>query len=141
MMPGIDPRKERVKKRARIGICITMGAMTVLLLTRPGWTWVTPVFVIAFSVISPIAKTGNLPGGRGRGGRGRGSGLTGHGRDDDGPAGAAAHRWHVLVMVSRLMPAPRAAVGWRRRRACCRRSRPPGAARRSAATCSPRPGW
>jgi hypothetical protein len=102
MMPDIEPREERVKKRARAGICIAMGAMTVLLLIRPGWTWVTPAGVIAFSVISAIARTGELPGGRGRG-----SGVSGHGRDDDGgPAGEAAHRWHMLVMVSRLMPRP-----------------------------------
>lgn len=39
------------------------------------------------------------------GGRGRGSGLGGRGRDDeDGPAGQAAHRWRMLVMVPGLMP-------------------------------------
>ena len=41
------------------------------------------------------------------GGRGRGSGLIGRGRDDDdGAAGAAAHQWRMLAMVSRLMPRP-----------------------------------
>ncbi|HEX3962901.1 MAG TPA: hypothetical protein VHZ03_40755 [Trebonia sp.] len=102
MMPDINPRKERVKQQARVGICITMGAMVVLLLLRPGWTWVPVAFVIAVSVISPIASTGDLPGGRGRG---SGSSLSGRGRDDDGgPAGPAAHRWRLLVTLSRLMP-------------------------------------
>jgi len=105
MTPDIDPRKERVKQRARVGICIAMGAMVVLLLLRPGWTWVPVAFVIAVSVISPIGSTGDLPGGRRRGGSGTGSGLSGHGRDDDGgPVGGAAHRWRMLVMLSRLMP-------------------------------------
>src|ERR1700733_7214565 len=105
MTPDIDPRKERVKQRARVGICIAMGAMVVLLLLRPGWTWVPVAFVIAVSVISPIGSTGDLPGGRRRGGSGTGSGLRGHGRDDDGgPVGGAAHRWRMLVMLSRLMP-------------------------------------
>jgi hypothetical protein len=105
LMPDTDPRKERTKKRARVGLCSTMGAMTVLVLTRPSWTWVPVVFVIAVSVISAIARTGDLPGGRGKGSRGKGSGLSGRGRDDDdGPADAAAHRWHMLIIVSRLMP-------------------------------------
>ena len=77
MTPDIDPRKERVKQRARVGICIAMGAMVVLLLLRPGWTWVPVAWVIAVSVISPIASTGDLPGGRRRGGRG--GGLSGRG--------------------------------------------------------------
>ena len=63
MMPGTDPRKERVKRRARACLCIAMGAMLALVLTRPGWTWVPAAFVIAVSVISPIAAAGGLPGG------------------------------------------------------------------------------
>jgi hypothetical protein len=103
MTPDIDPRKGRVKQRARVGICIAMGAMVVLLLLRPGWTWVPVAFVIAVSVISPIARTGDLPGGRRRGGSS--SGLSGHGRDDHGgPVTGAAHRWRMLVMLSGLMP-------------------------------------
>ena len=107
MTPDIDPRKERVKQRARVGICIAMVAMVVLLLLRPGSTWVPVAFVIAVSFISPIASTGDLPGGRRRGGGrgGSGSGLSGHGRDDHGrPVGAVAHRWRMLVALSRLMP-------------------------------------
>jgi hypothetical protein len=111
MMPDIDPRKERVKQRARVGICIAMGAMTVLVLIQPGWTWVPVAFVIA---VTALATSGDVPrgrrrgsglGGRGRDDHGRGSGLSGLSRDDDdGPVGAAAHRWHMLVTVSRLMP-------------------------------------
>jgi hypothetical protein len=106
LMPGSDPRKERVRRRARVGICIAMGAVTVLVIIRPGWMWVTPAFVVAVSVLSAIAGAGGLPGGRGRRG-GRDGGLSGRGRDDDdGPDGAAAHRWRMLVMASRLMPGP-----------------------------------
>src|SRR6202035_2207560 len=111
MTPDMDPRKERVRRGARVSICIAMVAMVVLLLLRPGSTWVPVAFVIAVSFISPIASTGDLPGGRRRGaggrrrGGGRGRGLSAHGRDDDaGPVGAPAHRWRTLVMMSRLMP-------------------------------------
>jgi hypothetical protein len=105
MMPDVNPRKERVKQQARVGLCVAMGAMTVLLLIQAGWTWVPVAFVIAVSVISPIARTGDLPGGRRRGGSGSSSGLSGHGRDDHGgPVSEAAHRWRMLVMLSGLMP-------------------------------------
>jgi hypothetical protein len=107
-MPGTDPRKERVKRRARACLCIAMGAMLVLVLARPGWTWVPVAFVIAVSVISPIAAAGGLPGGLRGIGSGRGGDPSGRGRDDDAdrPAGTASHRWHMLVMMSRLMPRP-----------------------------------
>ena len=107
MTPDMDPRKERVRRGARVSICIAMVAMVVLLLLRPGSTWVPVAFVIAVSFISPIASTGDLPGGRRRGGGrgGSGSGLSGHGRDDHGrPVGAVVHRWRMLVTLSRLMP-------------------------------------
>jgi hypothetical protein len=108
MMPDIDPRKERVKQRARVGLCFAMGAMTVLVLIQPGWTWVPVAFVIVVAALSTIASTGDLPGRHGRGsGHGTGSGLSGRGRDDDdGPVGVAAHWWPVLLAVSRLMPRP-----------------------------------
>jgi hypothetical protein len=51
-----------------------------------------------FTAIS-MAASGGRPGGRRRG-----SGWSGRGRDDDGSGSAAAHRWHMLVMASRLMP-------------------------------------
>jgi hypothetical protein len=114
MMADTDPRKERRKQRARVGICLTAVAMTVLLLVQPDWEWVPLTGVIAITVIATIAASGDLPGGHGRGsglsGRGRddhgrGSGLSGSGGDDDdGPVGAAAYRWHMLIGVSRLMP-------------------------------------
>jgi hypothetical protein len=119
MMPDLDPRKERAKKRTNLGVCIAIVAMTVLLLIEPGWTWVPVAGVIAISAIVTIAS-GNLPGGHRRGGgllgrgrdiHGRGSGFSGRGRDDDGPAGAAARRWRVLAIVSRLMP-PSAGGRW-----------------------------
>jgi hypothetical protein len=106
LMPDIDPRKERVKQWARVGICIAMAAVAVLVIIQPDWTWVTPAFVIAVSVLSTIARTGGLPGDRGRRSGGD-SGLSERGRDDDdGPDGAAAHRWRMLLMASRLMPGP-----------------------------------
>jgi hypothetical protein len=95
--PG--PGKERRKKRGRAGGFIGCGAVIVSGLLQPGWQWV-PLAVGASAAIA-VAAGGRLPGGRKRG-----SGLSGRGRDDDdGPAGAA-HRWHMLVMVSRLMPRP-----------------------------------
>jgi hypothetical protein len=95
-----DPGKERRKKRGHAGGFIGCGAIIVSGLLQPGWQWV-PLAVGASAAIA-VAAGGGLPGGHRRG-----SGLSGRGRDDDdGPAGAAAHRWHMLVMVSRLMPRP-----------------------------------
>ena len=102
-LPGgrrrVDPGKERRRKRGRAGGFIGCGAVIVSGLLQPGWQWV-PLAVGASAAIA-VAAGGGLPGGRRRGG-----GLSGRGRDDDGPAGAAAHRWHMLVMVSRLLPRP-----------------------------------
>jgi hypothetical protein len=163
MMPGLHPREERLKKRARVGAFIALSAVvtvTVLLqpgyqwvsltvgvcsavavaasgdlpggrgrpgpgearrnrgraggfiasgtiiisgLFQPGWEWVP--FAVGTVAVVAVTATGDLPGGRRRGSHGRGSGLSGRGRDDDdGPAGASAHRWRMLVIVSRLMP-------------------------------------
>jgi hypothetical protein len=100
LMPDLGPRNERVKQRVRVGLCIAMGATTVLLLIRPGWTWVPVAFVTAVSVIVTRGASGDPPARRRRRG-----GLSGGGRDDDdGPAGVAGYRWHALVIVSRLMP-------------------------------------
>jgi hypothetical protein len=107
MMPGID-REERRKKRAPVIAFIVCGTVAVSALFQPDWQWVP--FAVGMSAAIAVGASIDLPGGCGRGsglsGRhGRGSGLSGRGRDDDdGPAGAAAHRWHMLVMVSRLMP-------------------------------------
>ena len=106
MVPDTDPRKERVRRWARTGICVAMIAMTVLLLSHPRWGWVTPVFCGTVAGLSTVARSGELPGHRwlARGGE-RGGG--GRGRDDGRPAGVTAtHRWPSLVLVSRLMPRP-----------------------------------
>jgi hypothetical protein len=92
------------RKRGRAGGFIGSGTIIISGLFQPGWQWVP--FAVGVSAAVAVVTSGDLPGGRRRGGRGRGSGLSGRGRDDDGPAGPAAHRWHVLVMVSRLMPGP-----------------------------------
>ena len=102
-LPGgrgrLGPGKGRGKKRGGAGGFIGCGAIVVSGLFQPGWQWVP----LAVGVSAAIAVTASgVPGGRGRG-----SGLSGRGRDDDdGPAGPAAHRRHLLVIVSRLMPRP-----------------------------------
>ena len=106
-LPGgrgrLDPCKERRKKRGRVGGFIGSGTIIISGLFQPGWEWVP--FAVGVSAAVAVAASGDLPGGRGRGGHGRGGSLSGRGRDyDDGPVGAAADRWHTLVMASRLMP-------------------------------------
>ena len=108
-MPDID-REERRKKRAPVVAFIVCGTAVVSGLFQPDWQWVP--LAVGMSAAIAVGASIDLPGARGRGsgpsGRhGRGSGLSGRGRDaddDDGPVGAAAHRWPMLVMVSRLMP-------------------------------------
>jgi hypothetical protein len=103
MTPGID-REERRRKRALVVVFIVSGTAVVSVLFRPDWQWVP--LAAGMSAAIAVGASIDLPGGLGRGSgrQGRGSGLSGRGRDDDGPAGPAAHRWHMLVMVSRLMP-------------------------------------
>jgi len=104
MMPAIDPRYDARKKRARVAMFITAGAIVVssaLDGTRfSGWRWVTWVLgltlIIVFCAISMNAS-GGLRGSLGCG-RGRAVG--------DRSDGLVAHRWHGLVMVSRIMPGP-----------------------------------
>ena len=103
-LPGgrrrVDPGMERRRKRGRAGGFIGCGAVIVSGLLQPGWQWVS--LAVGASAAIAVAAGGGLPRGRSRG-----SGLSGLGRDDDDrPAGAAAHRWRMLVMVSRLMPRP-----------------------------------
>jgi hypothetical protein len=103
MMPGTGPRNDGRKKRALKAAFVGGGATMayVVLSASPfnAWEWVP--LAAGLAVIAAIAVAGIT----GRpGGRGRGSGLGGRGRNDDGPVGVAAHRWHTLVMVSRLMP-------------------------------------
>ncbi len=114
MMPAIDPREERRKKRGRAAALIGSGTIVFSSLFQPGWwilgtdpkNWV--LYAAGTVAATAVAASGDLPRSRGKGsarGSGRGSGPTGHGRDDDhGPAAAAAPRWLVLAMVSRLMP-------------------------------------
>jgi hypothetical protein len=93
------------RKRGRVSGFIGSGTIIISGLVQPGWQWVP--FAVGVSATVAVVTRGGLPGGRRRGGHGRGSGLSGRGRDDDGgPAGPAAHRWRMLVMVSRLMPGP-----------------------------------
>ena len=103
MMPGTGPRHEARKKRAVTAAFIGGGAvMAYVVLSASGfsaWEWVP--LAAGLIIIIVIAVAGIA----GPGGRGRGGGLGARGRDDeDGLAGAVAHRWHVLLMVSRLMP-------------------------------------
>jgi hypothetical protein len=113
MMPDIE-REERRKKRAPVIAFILFGSLVVSALVQllePGWQWV-PI-AVGVAAITAVGVTIDPPGGRGRGSgsTGRehrmGSGRSGRGRDDDGgPAGAAAPQWHLLAIVSRLMPGP-----------------------------------
>jgi hypothetical protein len=101
MMPGISPRNEERKKRVLLAGVTGGGAVMAYVVVSASrlsaWEWVP--LAAGLAVITVIAVAGLA----GRSG-GRGSGLRARGRDDgDGPAGAA-HRWRMLVMVSRLMP-------------------------------------
>jgi hypothetical protein len=88
------------RKRGRVCGFIGSGTIIISGLFQPGWQWVP--FAVGTVAVVAVVTSGDLPGGRWRG-----SSLTGRGRDDDdGPAVAAAHRWRMLVMVSRLMPGP-----------------------------------
>lgn len=80
--------------------CVAATASTVLSSgTRfSAWHWLPMVLgIIAVAVFAAIAVAA-------RGGPRNGSGPGGRGRDDHRPAGATAHRWRTLVLVSRLMP-------------------------------------
>ena len=104
MMPGIGPRSDGRKKRALLAAFIGGGAVMAYVVVAASrfsaWEWVPLAAGLAVITAVAVAGIAGLPGGRGRG-----SGLRGRGRDDDdGPACAAAHRWRMLVLVSRLMP-------------------------------------
>jgi len=107
MMPDIE-REERRKKRAPVMALILLGSLVVTALVQlfqPGWQWVP--MAVGIAAITAVGVSIDPPGGRGRGSRRRGGDLTGHGRADDGaPGDAAASQWHMLAMVSRLMPRP-----------------------------------
>jgi hypothetical protein len=100
MMPDAGPHKERVRQRVRLGMCVAMVAMTVLVIIRPGWTWVPAAFVMTVATLSTITVRGSLPRVRSRG-----SGLSGRDRDDhDGRVRVAACPWPTLIVLSQLMP-------------------------------------
>jgi hypothetical protein len=101
-MPGLRLREERGKRRARVGAFIGSGTIIVSGLFQPGWQWVP--LAVGVSAVVAVVTSGDLTAGRRRGLHGRSSILSGRGLDDCGPAGPAAHQWHMLVMVSRLMP-------------------------------------
>lgn len=64
MMPGID-RGERRKKHARVGGFIALSAVvTITLLLRPGYQWVSLTVGVCAAIAT--AAAGDLPGGPGR---------------------------------------------------------------------------
>jgi len=108
MMPRT--RLEWVEKLAGAGMWIAIGASSYLVSTRPEWAWVLSGCILALAVISAVAGIPRRRAGRRLvlrkgSGRSRDSGLSGHGRDDGGPADEAWHRRRTLAVVSRLMPA------------------------------------
>ena len=108
MMPAIDPRYDARRKRARVAIFINAGAIvasTALGGTRfSGWLWAPWVLGLTLIIVFTAISMNSRGGPRGRRGIG---GLSGRDRaagdQFDGPV---AHRWHALVMVSRMMPGP-----------------------------------
>ena len=108
MMPAIDPRYDARRKRARVAIFINAGAIvasTALGGTRfRGWLWAP--WVLGLTLIIVFTAISMNSGGGPRGRRGI-SGLSGRDRAaGDRFDGLVAHRWHGLVMVSRMMPGP-----------------------------------
>jgi hypothetical protein len=106
-------RMRRVKNLARAGMWIASAAVFALLSVSTGWLQVAAWSATALAVLSIIAEVAERiaavaelkADGRQGGWRRKGSGIGGRGRDDDGPAGEAVHRWRTLAAVSRLMPA------------------------------------
>jgi hypothetical protein len=100
-------RLGRVKRLARAGSTIALWAMTPLVLWAGSeWVWVAIGCAVALAVAGAVAAILELPPERrGRGSGRKGNNLSGRGRDDDGPADEAVHRWRTLAVVSRLMPA------------------------------------
>jgi hypothetical protein len=115
MMPRTGTQQRRVKKLAGAGFWIAAWAGVAaawagvaLVSASTDWTWVlvAAVCTLALAALSVIAAVAGLRAdGRWRGIRRKGGGLSTRGRDDDdGLAGEAAHRWHTLAVMSRLMP-------------------------------------
>lgn len=101
MMPAIDPRYDARRKRARVAVFITAGAITVssaLEGTRfSGWRWLPWALGITLIIVF-CAVSMNSGGPRGR------RQMSGLGGRDPALDGLVAHRRHGLVMVSRMMP-------------------------------------
>jgi hypothetical protein len=108
MMPAIDPRYDARRKRARVAMFINAGAIvasTALGGTRfSGWRWAPWVIGVTLIIVFTAISMNSRSGPRGRRGI---SGLSGRDRavgdQFDAPV---THRWHGLVMVSRMMPGP-----------------------------------
>ena len=106
-------RMRRVKNLALAGMWIGSVAVFALIRVSTGWQLVVGLSASALAVLAVIAEVAERiavvtelkAGGRREGWRGKGSGLSGRGRDDDGPAGEAVRRRRALAVVSRLMPA------------------------------------
>jgi hypothetical protein len=112
MMPSTGTRARRVKKLARASAWVATSAMLVLCVEATQrewlwtWIWVALALMVALNAIGVIAAITELRAeGRYGGFWPKGSGLSGCGRDDDGPAVEAVHRWRALAVLSRLMPA------------------------------------
>jgi hypothetical protein len=111
MMPAIDPRYDARRKRARVAVFITAGAIvasSALGGTRfGGWRWLP--WALGITLIIVFCAVSMNSGGSPRGRRGM-SGMSGLGGRDLALGsrldGLAAHRRHGLVMVSRMMPGP-----------------------------------
>jgi hypothetical protein len=108
MMPAIDPRYDARRKRARVAMFIAAGttiASSALDGTRfVGWRWA--LWALGLTLIIVFTAISMNSGGGPRGRRGI-SGLSGRDRAaGDRFDGLVAHRWHGLVMVSRMMPGP-----------------------------------
>jgi len=109
MMPAIDPRYDARKKRARVAVFITAGAIaasSALVGTRfSGWRRLPWALGIAL-IVTFCAISMNYGGGP-RGRRGTASGLSGRDQAlDERVDGLAAYWRHGLAMMSRMMPGP-----------------------------------
>jgi hypothetical protein len=125
MMPGIDspedpspldPRKKRAQRAIGVSAILLVLATALIGVRFDWWQWVGCGYVSVMTCAAVIFVQGDgfRPRDRDRDrdrGRGTGGGFNWRGRDDDRPAGVSASRWHLLVMVSRMMP-PSAGRRW-----------------------------
>lgn len=108
MMPAVDPRRDARRKRARVAMFITAGAVvasSALDGTRfSGWQWAPWVLGIALIIVFTAISMKSGGGLRGRAGIGGFSGRDQAAGEASG--GLVAHQWPGLVMMSRTMPEP-----------------------------------